>query len=146
MQRPRAISAWSVSLKLLKLIGQGCPRNFADMGGYDLAVGIDEDRGRKDAVAGHVHEAHLRVKHHRAGRYPAREQVIGNGLPVLALVGEEYGNIGICRDVSKHGKLPPARRTPGRPQVYNERPSRQVFRRQRSEEHTSELQSLMRIS
>src|SRR3546814_4969911 len=99
------------------------------MGGYDLAVGIDEDRGRKDAVAGHVHEAHLRVKHHRAGRYPAREQVIGNGLPVLALVGEEYGNIGICRDVSKHGKLPPARRTPGR-----------------SEEHTSELQSLMRIS
>src|SRR3546814_2915478 len=87
--------------------------------------------------------------------YPAREQVIGNGLPVLALVGEEYGNIGICRDVSKHGKLPPARRTPGRPQVYNERPSRQVFRRQgrpvqacqlRSEEHTSELQSLMRNS
>src|SRR3546814_6115386 len=64
MQRPRAISAWSVSLKLLKLIGQGCPRNFADMGGYDLAVGIDEDRGRKDAVAGHVHEAHLRSEEH----------------------------------------------------------------------------------
>src|SRR3546814_4590238 len=98
------------------------------MGGYDLAVGIDEDRGRKDAVAGPVHEGHVRVEHHLAGRYPAREQVIGNGLPVLALVGEEYGNIGICRDVSEHGKLPAARRTP------------------RSEAHTSELQSLMRIS
>src|SRR3546814_2546305 len=106
----------------------------------------------------------VRVEHHRAGRYPAREQVIGNGLPVLALVGEEYGNIGICRDVSEHGKLPAARRTPGRPQVYNERPSRQVFRHQgrpaqacqlrqvrqwtgiRSEEHQSELQSLMSTS
>src|SRR3546814_3537352 len=96
MPRPGTISAWSVSLKLLKLIGQGCPRNFTDLGGDDLALGIDEDRGRKDAVAGPVHEGHVRVEHHRAGRYPAREQVIGNGL--------------------------------------------------RSEAHTSELQSLMRIS
>src|SRR3546814_14462197 len=104
MPRPGTISAWSVSLKLLKLIGQGCPRNFTDLGGDDLALGIDEARGRKDAVAGPVHEGHVRVEHHRAGRYPAREQVIGNGLPVLALVGGEYGHIGIWRDIREKGQ------------------------------------------
>src|SRR3546814_10727127 len=90
-----AILAWSVSLKLLKLIGQGCPRNFADMGGNDLTGGIDEDRGRQNAVAGCAHQRHLRVQHHRARRYLACEQVIGYGLPVFALVGEEYRNVGI---------------------------------------------------
>src|SRR3546814_15051892 len=100
------------------------------LGGDDLALGIDEDRGRKDAVAGPVHEGHVRVEHHRAGRYPAREQVIGNGLPVLALVGEAYGNIGLCSDVREHGKLPAATGHPGRTRVSNESPTRPLFQHQ----------------
>src|SRR3546814_16337638 len=73
MPRPGTISAWSVSLKLLKLIGQGCPRTFTDLGGDDLALGIDEVRGRKDAVAGPVHEGHVRVE--QIGRASCRERV-----------------------------------------------------------------------
>ena len=99
------------------------------MGGDDLALGIDEDRGRKDTVAGHVHETHLLVEHHRARRYPAREQVVGNGLPVLTLVGEQYRDVRVRRFLGEHGKLPSARRTPGRPQIDRERLAREIFRR-----------------
>src|SRR3546814_2778240 len=94
MPRPGTISAWSVSLKLLKLIGQGCPRNFTELGGDDLTLGIDEERDRKEAVAGPVHTRHVRVEHQRARRYHARAQGTGKVLPVPDLVGEETENIG----------------------------------------------------